>query len=270
MTSMAAPARGGAWVQPKGDSYLKLSLFGMRSAERVGPDGSTMPADPSGGDYVERMLYSYLEHGLSSKLTLLGSFAWKDMRVEADPEFGTKSTGDLRLGGRWGLVQGPKALSLEALIWIPTYPASDLSQPPGQRAQNLPAGIGQMQAELRALGGLSLFPLPLYGNLDLGYRVRGGDYPDQWIGALELGGGSASFFSKLELRGLAENGDVNSELQVGSVAVAEQSLRLNGEAAFRVGGPAWVGGGYSAYLAGRNTLTGGQWQVFVVLMRRSS
>ncbi len=271
LTAAACPtAYAGAWVQPKGGSFVKLSWFATRSSERAGPDGSSMPADPSGGDYVEQMLYGYFEYGLITRLSLLGSFAYKDMTVEAEPEFGTRSTGDLRLGGRWGLVQGPKALALEGIVSIPTYPASDLSQPPGQREQNLPAGTGQTEAELRVLGGMSLYPLPLYANLDLGYRVRGGGFSDQWLGVLEFGGGSPSFFSKVELRGLGENGDIDSDLQVGGVSVAERSLRLNVEASVRPFSAVWVGGGYSAHLAGRNTLTGGQWQLFFAFIGRGS
>lgn len=186
---------------------------------------------------MERQWFGYLEWGVLPRSTLVASWAYKDMRVESIPEFGTWSSGDFRLGLRQALVQGPFALALETVFSVPTYPASDLSQAPGDREQALPAGTGEWAWEGRILAGRSLHPLPLYANLDLGYRVRGGGFADQWLAALELGGSEGAFFAKGELRALWENGEISSDLQVGAVALSERSLRAAGELAWHANGP---------------------------------
>ncbi len=259
----------GAWVQPVGGIYLKGSVLHQRSESRLDSKGQEESADPSGGAYVETQIFGYLEWGWTSRTTVLGSWAAKDMRVEAEPEFGTRSTGDLRLGMRQALQQGPTALALEGVLTLPTYPASDLSRAPGDREQALPAGTGRVAGELRLVAGRSLFPLPLYLNLDVGYRVRGGGYPDQWQAAFELGGSGRDLFAKGELRGLWDNGRLDSDLQVGAVALSERSLRAAGEVAWRVAGPFWIDGGVVVPWTGRNTLLGAQWSISLVYQEKA-
>jgi len=255
----ASPARAGAWLQPKGDGYGKVSLLAQRTAQRLDDEGNPANANPGGADYAEQQVFFYGEWGLKHWFTALGSFAIKNQTIETTPEFGTLSTGDLRLGGRLGLVQGPKSLAIESLVWIPTYPKSDLSQPPSQREQFLPAGTGEPALEIRLLGGLSLFPLPLYTNLDVGYLARGGEFTDQWLGTVEFGGSNQNLFAKLELRWLFEASSGGVDLVGGRVSPPERFLRAGIELAFRVVGPAWFNLGYSPLIQGQNTLDSNQW-----------
>lgn len=257
-------ARAGAWVQPPGGRYVKASLLGLRADSRWDCRGNLEPADPSGA-FVDRQILLYGEFGWTDRVTLVGSWAYKDQQVEAEPAFGTRSTGDLRVGTRVGLVRaGARVLSLEGMLSIPTYPASDLSRPPAERAQYLPAGSGRVEAELRLQAGLSLHPWPLYANLDAGYRARGGSFQDQWLATAELGGGGGPTFAKLELRWVAPRSESCDDLAVGAIAPSERKVQLAPEAALRVGGPFWISLGYALPLAGRNSLDAGQWSVGLV------
>jgi hypothetical protein len=250
-------------VQPVGAHYAKLSLLGLSTDTRLDGAGEELPADPE-GRYRERQIYAYLEYGLHPRWTLVTSWALKEMEIEAEPAWGTRSTGDLRVGLRRALVQGPRALALEALFSLPTYPASDLSSPAGLRAQNLPAGTGRVEGEVRFLAGLSLHPLPLYGNLDLGYRGRGGPFADLWSGALELGGGGSRVFAKGEVRWIAATGNGAGDMVAGRLSEDESATQVGAQTALRLAGPLWVELGWSHVLAGRNTLAGSQWSLGLV------
>jgi hypothetical protein len=256
-------ARAGAWVPPPGGGILKLSLLTQRASERVDCDGRRVPADPSGGDYVDRELFLYGEYGVRSRLALVGSWAFKDQRIDGAPGFGTRSTADLQLGARLALHEGRSPWAAQASLWVPTYPASDLGKPPAQRTQYLPAGSGHVEGELLLLAGRSLWPLPLYANATLGYRGRGAGFADSWLGALEAGASGGAAFWKVELRAVLPAGGGCSGAAAGAVSASERSWRLAPEAALRVCGTLWLVGGASLPLGGENTLRGVQWSLGV-------
>ncbi len=258
----------GAWVQPPGSSFWKASLLSQTASERWSCEGDKAVADPD-GDFVQRQVFAYGEWGATERLTLIGSWAWKDARIDGTPEYGTRSTGDLRLGTRWGLVQGKRPLAVETVFSIPTYSRSDLALAPAQRSQFLPAGTGRVEAEIRFLAGASLFPLPLYTNIDLGYRVRGGSFGEQWVGALELGASSPRLFAKTELRFIIpQHEDCGTDAAVGAVASGERSLQVAPEVAVRFSRLAWVSVGASFPISGRNSLDAPVWSLGIIVWKQ--
>jgi hypothetical protein len=257
-------AWAGAWTQAPGATFAKVSWLSQTASQRWGCRGGSLPADPA-GDFVSHQVFGYVEHGLRSRLTILGSFAYKDQRIDGQRSYGTRSTGDLRMGARLGLVQGPRPVSVEAVLSVPTYPRSDLGDPVAERKQFLPAGSGRVEAEVHALAGISLFPLPLYGNLDLGYRERGGGFSDQWLAAVELGASSTRLFAKAELRWAWPDTESCEEGAVGAVALHERLVQVAPEVAVRVTRSWWVSLGYAQPLSGRNALDGGQWSLGLLL-----
>jgi hypothetical protein len=262
-------ARAGAWLEPPKARYLKIGLLHTRASSRWDCRGASRPADPSGNDYVERQVFLYGEYGLRPGLTVLGSWAYKDQSIDGEPVFGTRSTGDLRLGARMGLVRaGPRPVSLEAVLSLPTYPPSDLSSPPGEREQYLPAGSGALEAELRILAGLSFYPLPLYANVDAGYRARGRQVADQWLLACEVGAGSNRSFVKIEGRWRLPVEESCEDALVGSVAASERRVEIAPEGGVRLWESIWLSLGYTHPLAGRNTLDAGQWSLALVQWTR--
>lgn len=263
----------GAWLQPRGASYLKVTALHSATTDRIDCHGDREPAEPFGGTWSERKVFVYAEYGWTEALTAVGSFGFGEQEiVDAEvPDYGTRSTGDLRVGLRWGLSRSPRTpISIESQLSIPTYPATDLTEPVGQREQFLPAGSGEFEAELRMQAGISFWPVPGYANVDGGYRARGGAFGDQWLLAAEVGAALDRFFAKVEVRGIWPTGDPCNTGAAGSVSIDERSLRLGPEAAVRVAGDWWLGLAWSGLLTGRNTLDNDQWLVSVSWVRPGS
>jgi hypothetical protein len=261
-----ATATAGAWLQAPRAGFYKLSWLGQSSDERWDCRGDEIAAD-SAGRYEQWQLFGYGEYGLLPWLTLTGSWVYKDQRIDGEVRYGTRSSGDLRLGARLPLLRLAAPLSVEAILSLPTYERSDLSDAPADRPQYLPAGSGRVEGELHLLAGTSLWPLPLYFNGDLGFRRRGGDFVDQWLGVLEIGSSTPRLFVKSELR-LAiptqeQCSDENEAL--GTVALAERNLALGAEAAIRLHRTLWFSAGYARPLSGRNSLVSGVFSVGLAL-----
>lgn len=273
LSVLPATAEAGAWLQPRGGSYLKATAIHSATTDRIGCGGEREPAEPFGGTYSENKIFLYGEYGWTEALTAVGSFGFGEQEIvdAAVPDYGTRSTGDLRLGLRWGVRRDARLpVSLESLLSIPTYPATDVTLPVGQREQFLPAGSGQLEWEVRMQAGLSFWPAPGYANVDAGYRVRGGEFGDQWLLAGEVGASLDRLFTKVELRGIWPTGDPCSagfEGAAGAVSLNERSLRLGPEAAIRVAGDWWLGVAWSGLLGGRNTLDNDQWLFSVAWTR---
>jgi hypothetical protein len=257
---MCAPtARAGAWLQPRGKRFVKAALLRQSSPERWDCRGGTIAADPAGA-FEQTQLFVYAEYGLREWLTLTSSWAYKDQRVDGDQDYGTRSTGDLRIGSRLPLLRGSRPVSFEAIVSFPTYERSNLEDPPALRTQYLPAGSGRVEGELHALGGASLWPLPLYVNADVGWRSRGGNFEDQWLLALEAGASSSYFFAKTELRwALPVHESCDQESAAGTLALHERMVSISPEMAVRLRGPLWLNLGYSHPISGRNGLSSGVW-----------
>lgn len=259
---LVGDACAGAWLQPRRASFLKMTGLYSLASQRLDCAGDSAPAEPFGGDYVERKLFWYGEYGLVDALTLVGSFSWGEQEITGAvvPDYGTRSTGDLRIGGRWGLHRDPRLpVSLEGAVSLPTYPATDPGVPVGERAQFLPSGTGTIETELRAQIGASFWPLPFYANLDGGYRMRGDPFGDQWLLAAEIGASSTRFFGKVEVRGIWPTDHSCQEGTAGAVSVDERSLRFAPEGSVRIARQWWLGLSWSTLLSGRNTLDNDQW-----------
>lgn len=262
-------ARAGAWVREPGGWYVKSSLLAHSTRDRWDHAGATTAAEPFGGRYREVQLHQYVEWGASRRFTLVGSFGFKDARIEEAqvPDYGTRSTTDLRIGGRFAVSQRSWPLAIEGSLALPTYDRTDPSLPVGQRPQFLPAGNGRVEAELRLQLGRSLHPIPLYVNLDAGRRFRGGSFGDQWLVAAEAGGTWSRLFAKAEVRGTLPTGELGTGSSAGTVSLQERTWRFGPELAFRVRDSTWVGLGASLPFSSRNALQGTQWSVSIAWQR---
>ena len=216
--------------------------------------------------------FTYVEFGIRPWVAGVASMAAKDTRlVDASvPDFGTRSTGDLRLGARWALVRGPVPVSLETTATVPTYPRSDPRALASEREQFLPAGTGHVEWEGLLQVGLSLYPWPVYANLAAGRRERGGAYGDQWLVTVEAGTTVGRVFAKSDLRGVIADGDLCDTASAGAVTFEERSWHWAPEVAVRVSDRWWVGAGAAVLLSGRNTLDGTQWSLSLTWQKPSS
>ena len=262
-------ARAGAWLPEPGAVYTKSSLLLLRADTRRVCGDPDAPVSEFGGTYREVQLFGYAEIGLHPRVAGLVSWAWKDTRlVDASvPEFGTRSTGDLRLGARWGLLRLPVPVSVETIVGLPTYPRSDPRDLVSRREQFLPAGTGHVEWEINVQTGVSLYPWPLYANVMGGRRERGGAFGDLWLLALEVGAAFERVFLKSDWRAVSGDGDPCASASAGAVSLQERSWHWAPEMAFRVAPHWWVGAGASVLLGGRNVLDGTQWSLAVTWQR---
>jgi hypothetical protein len=176
-------AAAGAWLQPRGGSYLKASGLYSATEERIDCRGEVEPAEPFGGTYSERKIFLYGEFGLFDRMTLVGSFGFGEQKIvdASVPDYGTRSSGDLKIGTRWGLLRSPATpVSVETVLSVPTYPTTDVTLPVGQREQFLPAGTGEFEFEVRLQAGASFYPgpgWPVRQPVAVGRRSRGRSGP---------------------------------------------------------------------------------------------
>ncbi len=167
-------ALAGAWTQPARGSYLKLS-YAYSTAGRV-LNGQ------SGIGYDSHALYFYGEVGVTNQLTLIASVPVLRRAVnQVDAIRGTTRgafSGDIEPRVRYGILQRQWAIAIEAGGKIPAgY----------ETIHDPPFGNGETDFDLGIAIGRSLFPLPAYFSLNFTHRWRGGDFIDEFRGAIEAG-----------------------------------------------------------------------------------
>jgi len=171
-------AYSGAWTGPEGTSYNKFGLNYFSSDKALDSDGDSVDA---GSDFTDFNFTYYGEYGVRDDLSVFGSAAFK--QLDADPDavdsVDNSGIGDIDLGVRYNLYNGDEGvISIQGLIKIPeAYDEDD----------ELPLGNGQYDLEVRLLYGKSLYPLPMYYGLELGYRGRDEDPSDEVKYLLEFG-----------------------------------------------------------------------------------
>lgn len=262
--------RAGAWLQPRGGIYAKTSWLHQEVDEGFDCRGRERAVDAFGGRFRSDQILTYVEWGAREWLTVVGSWSYKDQAIVGAeiPDYGTRSSGDLQLGARLPLRRGSWPVSAQILGSLPTYPETRLSDPVAQREQFLPAGSGQPELELRLQSGRSLYPLPLYANLELGYRNRGGGFGDQWLVAAEAGATVGRVFAKTELRWALPTESPCEGENVADVAIHERRVHFAPELALRTFGELWINAGFATALTGRNGLAGTQWSLGLSWIRR--
>jgi hypothetical protein len=184
LIAVSSPTRAdaGAWLQPEGRGYLRLSYFGMDTSSRFDESGArTGLFTRSGGsrpvEYGDREIRGYAELGVSDRVTAYGSLAWKRVRnTQPTAVFETTGPGDLHAGARYGLARGRVPLSVAFELKIPT--AYDETDAPA-------LGAGAVDGTARALIGTSWGWG--YTTADAGYGVRGGGYRDELLLSGEVG-----------------------------------------------------------------------------------
>jgi hypothetical protein len=264
------PSRAGAWLQETGAIYLKTAWIQSKTSDGLDCRGDEREVDEFGGNYEVQQVFSYVEWGARDWLTVLGSWSAKDQRISEAriPEYGTRSTGDFRLGARLPVRRGRIPVAAQFVASLPTYPSTRLSDPVADREQFLPAGSGNFEYEIGVQSGLSLYPLPIYANLGLSRRQRGGEFGDEWLVSSEVGYSSPRYFAKAEMSWILPTGDPCASVRVGSVAIHERVVNFVPEIGVRTWRDFWLNAGFSTVTSGRNTLDGEQFSLGFYWIRR--
>lgn len=197
-------AYAGAWTAPKGDVYSKSAINYFATTERFGDQL------PDFERFRDINFTYYTEYGLRDDLTLFGAAAVKDLRntsggVTTD-NFGI---GDVDIGLRYRLIDGPFIFSLQGLFKAPFLYDEDAA---------LPLGNGQIDVEGRALIGKSLGPLGYFG-LEAGYRFRADDPVDEFRYLVEYGFDlSDDIYLRTKLDGTLGLGDIEDTPDASNIA----------------------------------------------------
>ncbi len=204
----AAPARAGAWTQPKDGYYFKLYGSYLATTTEFDVDGNetalfSRSENLTDGRFIDTGVSAYLEYGLFSRLTLVGTLPVKFLRSKRTEELidgGTKKfnettvgPADLTVGIRYAHLVRPLAVSVQGNIKVPT----GYDTTPGNGAP--PLGDGEVDADLRLMAGKSLYPLPFYITGSWGFRRRGGIYNDEFFYEAEFGFSTPEWLAKVAL-----------------------------------------------------------------------
>ncbi|MCH7702747.1 MAG: PhnD/SsuA/transferrin family substrate-binding protein, partial [Planctomycetes bacterium] len=196
-SAIPQPASAGAWAQPKGHLYTKLSSLFYRSDEVFDDAGHRQPTTIYGADFRADQGFLYVEYGLLEHLTVITQLSGASLESENNIRHNvlrltTSGLGDFLVGAKYQLVSKPIVLSPYVNVKIPTNYDGDL---------NPALGTGDMDVEVRLLAARSFYPLPVYVGAEAGYRLRGGPFSNQIGFSGEIG---ATPLSRLSIKAYLE------------------------------------------------------------------
>ena len=183
-------ADAGAWTLSRGEFWGKLTYFRHSTEEwylgkgRFGTPGARVRYDFD-GRYESSAAFIEGFYGLSDRLDLGVQIPYFDQSFAnstfAEPR-GDTGLSDIRVYGKLRLIDQPLIFTLKTGAKMPT---GEFKNEDGL----IPVGEGQWDFDFVAQFGRSFWPLLLYANIDLGYRVRTHNAEidrDRYIGTLEM------------------------------------------------------------------------------------
>ena len=190
----AADVGAGAWTLQRGQFWGKLTYFQQHTEEwyvgkgRFGTPGTRARYDFD-GQYESRAIFFESLYGVTDRLDLGLQIPYFDQSFTniafAEPRTDT-GLSDIRALAKLRLLSKPLVLALKTGVKVPT---GEFKNEDGL----IPVGEGQWDFDFVGQMGRSFWPLPLYGNIDLGYRVRtrneqiDRDPGDEWFLNAEVG-----------------------------------------------------------------------------------
>lgn len=171
LAAIPTAASAGAWTAPQGDTYLKGALNYFETSNRFGDEGTFE-------NFRNSNFNVYGEYGILDNLTFFASGSLTDLSNTADGvETSGFGVGDVDVGLRYRLIDGPVIVSVQGLFKAPYLYDEDAE---------LPLGNGQEDFEGRLLFGKS-FGAFGYGGAEVGYRVRTDAPVDEFRFLVEYG-----------------------------------------------------------------------------------
>ncbi len=196
IVSTTDPVFAGAWTAKQGDMYCKLT-FNLYEADEMFNDSGNKAAFRDSGEFSDTNISTYMEYGITDKITLLGSLSYKRLKSENNAMiYKTRGFSDLDLGVKYRLASGNfGVISAQGLIKIPEFYDDDTA---------VALGNNQYDTEIRLLYGKSLYPfVPGYINIEAGYRLRAEEPSDEFRYLLELGFDiTDAVYSRVKLDGI--------------------------------------------------------------------
>ena len=232
---LVVEAGAGAWTLPKGKFWGKVTYFQQTTNEWyvASPqfiDGQVVSTGQRArynfnGQYESKAFFAEVFYGLSDRFDLGVQVPYFDQSF-ADETRGQPVSdaglSDMRVFAKMRLIDKPFLFSLKTGVKMPT---GEFKNEDGL----IPVGEGQWDYDFVAQLGRSFWPLPLYGNVDIGYRVRtkndeiDRDPGDEWFLNAELG---YNITSKLMLMGKYELLRSDPSIEFGSIKNRSQIKRI--------------------------------------------
>ena len=202
-------ASAGAWTAEEGAVYLKGAVNYFETSNRFGPE--------NGFENFQNTNFNvYLEYGIKDNLTFFTTGSFSDLENRSNGvETSGSGIGDIDVGLRYRLINGPVIVSVQGLFKAP-YLYSDDSE--------LPLGNGQEDFEGKLLVGKSFGKLG-YGGLEVGYRVRTDAPVDEFRYLVEYGiDVTDKTYLRTKLDGIHAAGSSDVDLGLNSPLTAETAL----------------------------------------------
>lgn len=184
--SLPDSVQAGAWCQPPGGLYLKLSDNHYFTVDTFDKHGDKHRND-AGSNFHDHNITFYGEYGLMEDLTISSTLAYKELRShtrnvsdgeEKRRNYNYHGLGDMEIALKYGLIRKPVVMSVQGLVKTAWFYDS---------GEDVPPGNNQNDYELKLLFGRSLWPFPGYCGLELGYRWRTGNPSDEYRYLVEFG-----------------------------------------------------------------------------------
>lgn len=165
-------ALAGAWVKKPGHGFVSTAYTYYRTSSEYNSDGKNVRLS-NDGEYQKHSISSYLEYGLTERVTMTGSVNYDYLTYEDEGTNSLKQHGfsDQRLGVRYLCYEEPLVISFQETVKIPAGYDDN---------KDLPLGNTQVDLESCLLFGKSIGRdrYLFYANLEVGYVVRLDAPPD--------------------------------------------------------------------------------------------
>ncbi len=213
----------GAWVQPRGGTYAKVSSIFYDADEVYNDMGVRQRMGMDDDQFTSEQAFLYVEHGVLERLTLIGTLSGGVLTsTNRLAEQKTTGIGDATMGAKYQLVDRPFVMSPMLSMKIPTgY----------HKKYEPPLGTGEFDAEARLLFARSLYPMPVYIGIETGYRWRGGPFSNQLLAFAEVGG---TPHERVFLKGFVDQRDTRTG-KVANVGLVGGGLQVSEGDDTRVG-----------------------------------
>lgn len=236
---MPLSAHAGAWNQSPGDGLI-ISTFDYSRASRAFTDLDT---EQQVIDFTKNELGLFYEHGLTKKLTFIGSGTHQTLQVNrAEGPINFADFGNVELGLRYQLAQrGGFVVSLQGSYIIGGGPPEP----------SLGSLGSKNSIELRGLLGQSkkFEKFELFVDMQAAMRLRGGEDFDQWRGDFTLG---LKTEKKVMFLGQIFHTDRAASSRDGFLAPRQSQTKVKASIVYEFRKNRHVQLGYQETVAGRN------------------
>jgi hypothetical protein len=238
LLASAGHVRAAAWSQSPGGVYAKLSGISYDADRVYNAMGRRQAMGINDDEFRARQMFLYVEYGLRERLTLItqaraGVLTDEDTFVRRE----TTGIGDLEVGLKYQSFDRPVVIAPQLMVKLPTG-YDDAFEPS--------LGTGDADVDAKLLLSRSLYPLPLYGHVEGGYRLRGGPFSNQWLWAAEVGvTPHERLFGKLFVSGIETQAAEQEADELGVVGASTQVsegdlLNVGVNLAVQVGAGLWL------------------------------